>query len=106
MSGSTISHSPWAPVSGRSVPPRVGVTPPRSAVIHVRQALSLFAQVGVVAGDRERVAEPAGWSGLAELAEREGVLDRSLLALVTAGAPRGQEFVEQVGDGLLDRLGQ
>src|SRR3954454_6522338 len=73
---------------------------------HLRQCrlLSLFAEVGMVAGDGERVARPAGWPGLAKLAEREGVLDRSLLALVAASAPRGQSLVEQVGEGLLDRV--
>src|SRR3954453_17620650 len=58
----------------------------------------------MVAGDGERVAEPARWPGLVELAEREGVLDRSLLAFVAAGAGRGQALVEQVGEGLLHRV--
>ena len=66
----------------------------------------MFAQVGMVAGDGECVGDLPRWPLLAELAEWEGVFHRSLLALVAAGASWWQEFVEQVGDGLLECLVQ
>src|SRR3954468_10529297 len=66
--------------------------------------LSLFAQVGMVAGDGERVGESAGWPRPAELVEREGVLDRSLLAFVAARAPQRQPLLEEVNEGLLHRI--
>src|SRR4051794_34727492 len=64
--------------------------------------LNTFAQVGVVAGDREDVGDLARWAGLAELPEGKRVLHRPLLAHVAAGASGRQELIEEVGDGLLD----